>query len=358
MKKQYETFSTIVVDKFVKYWLFVLSEMNWEDLKRNISKNVFYITSYGKHEFKSKDVVLIFQKHSTNPKLHGFVAIIQIKENLGENKLNKLNITIFKDINMSKYISSMSALELFEIPYKISQIEHILKNECPSDFKNSSGFTTKYTKEKSIFINLSNKLGYSLLKNLMALSDQKIDQIDLTSKSSKKSSTSSKSVSESELELELESESDDTDDTDDTDNTDTSYYSSSSESNYESESDDDDIRVVIGHEPILMIPCNEFEWCENEFMRIKKFKKHFLECKKCDKIDNNNCNVYPFVNNCIIHCDDMNDITQIDSCLKYYHEGKICKFELEGKDKKDNHMYVFRILSKHHVYHNTILVMW
>ena len=135
----------------------------------------------------------------------------------------------------------------------------------------------------------------------------------------------------------------------------------SSDSDLDSDYDynnNDDVRIVIGHIPILMEPCNEFDWNMDEFMTIKSFKKHFLTCKKCIKTDNNECSVYPFVQNCLIHCDNMTDEKQIDGCFEYYHNGTPCKFELVGNDRNNNHMYVFRISLKHHIYHNTILVMW
>lgn len=341
------TFSTITVNKHVSYWIFVLSEINWEDLKKNFSKNIFYITSFGKHEFDKNDVIFIFQKHTINLKLHGFVAICQIKDNLLD---NDLEIVIFKDSNMAKYISSISALELFNTPLKIYQIESTLKSECGAgEFTTTSTFYSKYTKDKSVFIKLPFCLGYSLLKNLIALSD---DEIDTNSKNSKSSKSSKLSRNEKK----------------DDDFTETPYSSSESEfddepyySSDESdtcESPNDDVRVVIGHIPILMIPCAGFEWNSDEFMTIKNFKKHFLECKKCDKIDNNNCSSYNFIQKSLLHCSDLMEVQNIDAYLEYYHEGKICKFELIGKDREYDHAYIFRILSKHHIYHNCVLIMW
>lgn len=342
-----ETFSTIIVNLSSLYWIFVLSEINWEDLKRKFFKNTFYITSFGKHTFKKSDVILIFQKHSTNTKMCGFVAICQIKDNLGE---NYLDIVIFKDLNMAKYISSISALEVFNTPLKVSQIDTILKADC-KDFTTAVAFNAKYTKNKSLFTMLPTQLGYYLLKNLIALSD---GTLDLSSKikpgQKKKIEKSICSSSDTKMTETIE-----TTEEDDKWDEIPAYSSDSTESETDSDSD---IKVVIGHIPILMIPCHTFDWNVDEYMTIKSFKKHFLECNKCDKTDNNNCNVYPFAQNCIIHCTDLKEDKAINSYLEYYHEEKICRFELLGKDKKNNHMYVFRILSKHHVYHNTLLVMW
>lgn len=352
-----ETFSTITVDKNISYWMFVLSDINWEDLKKNLMKDVFYITSFGLQELKSNDIVFVYQKHTTNLKLHGFVCVFQIDKNIG---LNKMNIKIFKDVNMSKYISSIIAIELFTEPYKISSIEHILKKECPNVFTSYTSFNLKYTKNKSVFMPIDKSLGYSLLKNLFALSD---NQIELKSANSSKSKQSNKksdkksvttnqskpSVYKSEQSIQSEQSSDcySTED-----------YTSDTESDYDDYENNDDVRVVIGHVPILMEPCNNFTWSKEEYMTIKNFKSHLLNCKKCNKIDNNDTSIYNYINNSVIHCSEMKNEEEIESCLKYYYNCSTCKFELIGNDRKNDHIYIFRIVSKHHIYHNCLLIMW
>lgn len=347
-----EHFSTIIVNEKVSYWIITLSEINWEDLKKHFLKGTFFITTFEKHNLKKNDVILIFQKHSINLKSHGFVAICQIKANIGK---NELNINIFKDINMAKFISSISSLELFNEPLKYSKIESMLKKDCKNtnDFCTSAVFGSKYTKQKSVFFQLPNKLGYSLVKNLIALSDGEIEI----------GSTGSKNISKNEKKGEIFDDPPYSSSEEEVD--DEPPYSSDSENSDDSTNDsmydianENDVRVVIGHIPILMIPCNLFEWSNDEYVTIKNFKKHFLECENCDKTDNNNCNIYPFVKNSLVHCTDITDENMIDSYLDYYHKEKICKFELVGNDKKNDHIYVFRILAKRHIYHNTILIMW
>jgi len=95
--KQKITYSTITVDNSTQYWIIILSEINWEDLRKHFMSNTFFLTSFKEHEFKEKDVVLIYQKHSLNARLHGFVSICQIKENIG---VNRSGTFIFKDKNM------------------------------------------------------------------------------------------------------------------------------------------------------------------------------------------------------------------------------------------------------------------
>lgn len=338
-------FINSLVDNTTSYWIIVLTEINWEDLRRNLERKVLFITTFGKHPVKKKDIVLIYQKHTINAQLHGFVGFCQIAENFG---LNNKGVVIFKDQNMAKHISSLLIAEYFKEPYKTTIIDHILKTECSEYgcYSTASAFNAKYTKEKTTFIQLPTVLGYSLLKNLVALSD---NQVDLTSKNTNKLSRN---------------------ETSDDDNDDAPYSSSESEFDEEEvystdsdESEDDffnnnDVRVIIGHIPILMEPCNEFDWNKDEFMTVKSFKKHFLNCKKCIKTDNNECNVCPFVQDSVIKCIDVTDEKAIEECLDYYYNGKICKFELVGDDRKKHHMYIYRILSKHHHYHNAILVMW
>ncbi len=354
-KKTTELLASFVISNDTSYWIFVLTEINWEDLKKNFMKKELYITSFGKHPIKQNDIVLLYQKHTSNLRLHGFVGACQIMKNIGE---NNIGVTIFKDFNMAKYISSISAVELFNEPYKTSTIDHMLKIECSNsgDFTTATAFNSKYTKEKSTFLQLSNILGHSLLKNLISLSDNEVDLISKDNKSTKtklsrneKKSDNFNDAPYSSSESEFEN--------------DEPYYSSDSDSNLENEYDThNDVRVVIGHIPILFEPCNEFDWNKDEYMTTKSFKKHFLNCNKCIKTDNNECNIFPFVKNSILHCTDMKDDKQISACLEYYHNQKICKFELEGNDRKNDHIYIFRLLCKNseenHMYHNQIIVMW
>ena len=237
-----------------KYWVYVLQYNHWEHLIALFKKNKFFISSFKKYAVNKNDIIFVYQKHKATTKT-GFVAVCQTSQAMTFNTGNK--IKIFKDMNMNKHCVELSMVSLFNDPYRISQVDKLMKPIC-EDFKVNS-FRTNNLKECSTFSEIKKNVGRSLLDVLVKLFDETDDTSDIDSDTS---CNNSDSESESKEE--------------------------SSE-----ESDDDEVLMVDGHIPILMIPCPDFEWNKDSDITIKNLKKHYKFCSTCDKTDNNNTSILP-----------------------------------------------------------------
>jgi|SaaInlStandDraft_6_1057023.scaffolds.fasta_scaffold10662_2 hypothetical protein len=337
-----EKIENFIINKNTFFWIYVLNEMNWKSLKRSFERNIFYVSTYTKYDVHENDVILIFQRHTTNLREHGFVSICQINSIFTENKTT----SIFKDINLNKFSCKLKALELFNEPYKMTKIENVLKTQCSKEyFKSASTFNSKYTQHKSEMMRIPATLGYNIIKNFINYSNGGLN-IDLVSKSDTSQCNND------------DNNGDDNYSSNDSDGSDEETIFSSDGSTEYSDSDNDDIKVVLGHIPIIMDPCNSFDWNDHEFIVKKNFLKHFKTCSKCNKTNNNNCDIYPFLEKSILHFETMSDEDQITQCLSYYYNLENCVFEYEGKNKLNNHIHIFRIVLRGHIYHGCIFVMW
>jgi hypothetical protein len=336
-----------VIKRDTCFWIFVLSEINWTDLKVNFDKESYFISSFTCPKVKEGDVILVYLQHSSNKLLHGIVSMCQLGTNL---ELNTLNIKLFRDINMNKYICKIKVLESFDEPYKISQLEKLMVSQYKS-FKSANAFKAKYVKDKSVFCPVDRLIGTAFVKVLINMLDD-IDSVGNKSTSSNYIDKSTKSNSESESESEGE-------ESESFFNTDCSDCSSENdEDEWYNDFDNDDIRVVCGHIPILMTPCKQFTWNKYEFLVIKEFKDHFQNCTKCNKTDNNCVSIYKDFESYKFHYDEISDPDKIDELLDDYWNCKEKKFELEGEDRKYNHVHVHMFLTKLHDYDKSILVEW
>lgn len=308
-----------------KIWLYRLSTTYWEQLKALYVKKKFYISSCIKPPVYRNDIVIIYQKHDT-PIKSGFVGICQVKSNM---RNNEKNIKIFNDNNMNKYFCDIGTVCLFDEICKISQVENILKLE-KNDNTFKKIYVTKMLNRQPNIVQFDNKIGENIVNVLTEGS---------TFKQNKKEQKYSSD--------EYESKSD----------CNSSKFSSESEKTI-TDSENDDLLVVQGHIPIMMIPCSNLKWAKNCELTINDVKKHFKYCDKCDKIDNNNISIVPAFEKSELFCRELTNNTEINEYLDYYFNLKKYSFELDGQDKKYDHILIFRINQRGNMYHKCILVVW
>jgi len=302
-----------VIHQKTTFWIYKLSSNYWEQLSKLFKKKKIYISSFGAHKLLKHDIVLIYQKHTSAFK-NGFVAMCH-------------------DSNMNKYYCEVSIACIFETQYKLTYISKTLKEK---------GKIFNFASIKKICTGdyLYTRIDLTTGTNIISVLNDDIKKpIKNKFKSDSESSASEPSSNSS--------------DSDSSDNK--SEYSSQSLS---SSSDDDEILVVRGHIPIMMIPCNEFRWDLNSDISIKNFKKHYSICNACEKIDNNNCALFPFFDKAEIFCKELKDDDKLEEYLEYYYNLKNYTFELMDNDKKYDHVYLHRINNRGHIYHRCILVIW
>lgn len=311
-----------------KYWVYVLQNNHWEHLSELFKKNKFYISSFKNYSIKENDIIFVYQKHRSTLKI-GFVAICQTSTKMIFNEKNK--IKIFKDMNMNRYFVELGIVLPFNDPYRMSTIEkHLGKND---DFRTSS-FRNDHLKEASAFSEINKDIGRNLLKILVELSDEAPPE---TSNDNIDSYDENEESEESEL-----SELSEQDNTESDDNI----------------SDDDEILVVDGHIPIMMIPCQEFEWNKDSEVTIENFKTHYKNCSKCQKTDNNDVSFLPVLESSEIYCKEIKKDEEIEEYVDCYHELRKYMFKLADEDKQYSHVYLFRINHRGDTYHKCILIIW
>jgi hypothetical protein len=308
----------LIIHKNTKYWIYVITSDMWTQLSDMFSKNKNMLSSMYSDKIMKGDIILIYEQHSQAK--NGFVAICQSSTT---SKNNTEQIKIFNDKNMNKYCIDLSFVSEFDQCYKLTQLEKQIKEKQPT-FKTAT-FKKSYvnTVPKAKFINIDNIIGKILIENLIKLHDnnnKKESDIELISDEESCSDNDSDNVSD-----------------DDSDN--------------DSEDESDDDLDDGGNIPILLDPCVEFKWDKN---KINNFKKHYVFCNRCKKIDNNEKAFSFSLESSKIICEELTDIDDIDMYLEYYHELKNYKMD----DDKVNTIKIFRINSRGTTYHTCILIVW
>jgi hypothetical protein len=335
MKPKYDTSSDTnddvsdINDEFKIYekttfWIYKISNNYWEQLNNLFKKKKFFISSFGPYKLIKHDIVLIYRKH-TSAIRNGFVAMCQVCSNM---KQNTSNLKIYNDINMNKYYCEVDIVCIFDSPYKLTNISKTLK-DMGKIFNFSS--IKKICTKNELFTAIDQSTGKNIIRILSE-----------GSQNSTKNANNNDSSSESESISNSSSESD-------------TYSELSSETEL---SDDDDILVIRGHIPIIMTPCHEFVWDQNPAITIKNFKKHYKFCNMCEKTDNNNCSLLPILEKAEVYSKELKDDEKLEEYLEYYYNLKNYTFELIDDDKKYDHVYLYRINNRSHIYHRCILIVW
>lgn len=335
--------ATIIVYSKTKFWLYKLQDTQWDHLLSLFNKKKFYVSSFKDYKIKQNDVIIIYHK-SNNFKKCGFVAICQT---LTDMKHNSNGIKIFIDTNMNKFYCELSIASTFNVPQRISQIENHLKLNCKSF--SLTTFKSKYISSEYAFCNIPEDIGSELINVLSQENNLQSEKKEDNFKKKIESDSDSKLESELESENSFENSSDSSED-------DSKSYIDQSESS--SDESNDDILVVKGHIPIMMIPCADFVWDSDSEISLKNFKKHYNTCSICEKTDNNNISLTQILENAEIYCRELKNEERLEEYLEHYYELRNYKFEVIDEDKKYNHVYIYRINQRGHIYHKCILIIW
>jgi len=322
-----ESIGEFKIDNNIKFWLYSLKNDSWKCLD-NLYKNekyCYYVPTIESVNIKKNDIIFMYQQHKY-PKLNGFVGICNAS---GKFKKNDSKIKFFNDINLGRFYTDTISMDKFDNPIRISLLEKSLLKHAP-EFKSYNTFKIKYiSKQNTILTEISRTIGLALLKILIKMSESIPENTSDFIESSGESDNCSDSSDPSE---------------------------SSDESS--DDSDDDAIYVVKGHIPILINPCKSFAWNDDNDIILHAFKKHYNTCDKCEKIDNNDYQFSPFLERGEISFDELKKEDTIDKYLEYYHNLKNYTFELCNDDKHKDHIKIYRINNRSHIYHRSILIVW
>lgn len=340
-----------------RYWILILNDDNWDYLKTTLTKRIPRVSSYKFHPINKGDFVLIYNKCSDHHK-SGFVSLCQIKENMKKTTLSDdEKIIIFRDVNMNRYYSDVRTFVILKNSFKISQLGSSIKKD-DQDF-NINTIRSNIMKIGNTFSELKKDIGKYIVKLLIVYHQTSVNNIksdsgnesDLVTSEESNDSSSDISIIKSD---QIDHKNKVTkyisdDDSSNSDDENSSYSDDSTDSSKSVESD----KHITGNIPILMIPCNVFEWNNSDDrITIKNFKEHFINCTKCDKIDNNNNSIMTVINDSKYKCQTVEDESKIDIIFKYYDN-------LVGYNVKyKKNIQLYQILSHTHIYHKCIFIVW
>ena len=303
----------------VNYFIYVLSEDLANSLLKSFDNNINCISQFKYCEIKKGDFILLFRK-TTNVKKKGYIGICNAKTDFME---NIDNIKVFKDLTMNKYCCKINNLILFDNIIKTNELNNELKINIP-EYKSSQSFSHKYFKTVDIIVKITDNYGDILTNIILGHHVLKHDSTD----------------SESEL-------SDDSTD---------SEYDESTDSESEL-SNDSDIYIIKGHIPILFEPCKKFIW---EGDLEKKFKKHYTNCEKCKRTDNNELSseFVKYLDKAKYKFKQIKDKDEIESYCDLYYNLNKCIFEVQHNAKNNNYITVLRFVNREHVYNRCLFILW
>jgi hypothetical protein len=142
----------------VKYYIQSLKKENWDKLKCEYKKERLNIYSYNGISVSPNDVVIIYSQEKIS-KDSGFVAYCKIKSQmkLNENKNKK----IFTDLNISKYITELSEVDILNNHKLLTDIKSLIDATCK--FKTLETFKNKFLKITSTLTEIPYILGQGLV---------------------------------------------------------------------------------------------------------------------------------------------------------------------------------------------------
>lgn len=314
----------IAIYPTTKYWIYVLNNAYSPKLLDSFKKHQYYLSSHKNYNINENDIIFIYQKNSTIHSNNGFIGLCQVSSKMIP---NGGGIKIFKDANMNKYFVELSFVLLFD---KLLAMKNVGSSLIEHDNNfNINSFKTKYLRDFSVFKELK-KYGKEFVQIFVELDDLNNYPDDKISLSSVESIASVASVA--------------------------SVASIASIAS--AVSTDSIVKKITGNIPILMIPCKKMRWYDCNESTIKSFKKHYLHCKKCEKIDNNEISFSFAIDRREIYCSKLKKYKLIDKLISLYQNLENYKFILHDDDMFYEHIYLYKIRNKDHDYNGCILIVW
>lgn len=355
---KYDIGTNIKPTKYTAYNIYTVNNKIWEEyLKLYEKQKLGFLSTFSDYAVRTDDIILIYLK---KPSKSVFVGLAQADTNQCK---NKDNIKIFKDNNLNMYLIKLRALMIFDTPVDTRVIYDVLKNEL-HDIKSLRSFQLRYLNQYDAITKLPPRIGGDqlviVLKNMwlqMKPAEIKDDDSEGYDKDIfiKENSESDNNTTDSEFD-----------------------YNFESDDNSASNSEEDIIIEEIeectegGMIPVIFLPCDTFitDWEALEDLSDKQeyFRIHYMECRHCEKTDNNNISLDTMIsidNNDVVVC--LVTVTEIinadiDLSLPYYYNLKRCPIDEDyiedlPEDKK-GYVRIIEIKNGHEEYDDCFLILW
>jgi hypothetical protein len=330
------------------YFVYVIDNEKWGLLNSYYRKGKGHIFSRILNKnINEGDTVYIYQKQSSGGCKVGFVASCVVLNKLRENKEKN---RVFADIDLHRYICDLKEMTNFNTIILLSSIKEIEKN-VETKMK---ALKAKFFSTPNVLIDIPLKIGECIESYIKSLNDDftniKFKQPVVLSPTKNEKSDFDSDIDETEDEVrsihekrkvkkDLFSDSE----------SDKSSDISESDTESENSTSSDDSDNEISNVPVLMIPCKNFEWIDDNKSNAKEIIKHYTKCKKCDKTNNNNCEIDFSTKMKIAELDDEEEINEL--MTRY--------FNLTGhKIALDNTIKVHRISDEDHEYYKSIIILF
>lgn len=160
----------IKITNSAEYWIYIVTENQYETLLDNFDKDNKYISAYSRKHISCGDIVLIYAKKKRDT--NGFVGIVQVSNDM---RKNTDNVLIYRDKNLNKYIIEAGAISIYDKPCQISELNEMIEKNSRSSL---TSFCVKYLKGECTFRKIpTKKMGLALVKKIYQLNDRKNDEI-------------------------------------------------------------------------------------------------------------------------------------------------------------------------------------
>ena len=151
----------IIITKKTKYWLYILTDIQWDIINNNLKSNNMYISAYSKRNIGKNDIILFYIKRKKG--YNGFIGIGQTETDMTE---NTDNVVVYRDNNLNRYIIKLSSITLHNDIQRLSNFNDIIV-ESDIGIKSSTHFAMKYLRGECIFKEIPKQVGIVLTKDLL-----------------------------------------------------------------------------------------------------------------------------------------------------------------------------------------------
>jgi hypothetical protein len=247
--------SDIEISKNNNFWVYVLTEVQYNYLCKNFDKDNTYISAYENKNIVKDDIIIFYIKRKG--KKNGFIGISNVLTDMKEN--NKYNI--FKDKNLNKYYTELDSILLLDDVYNIKLFDDIIKDNMNISFK---AFARRYLCGECSLNTIDSNVGYFITKKI---NEMLVEVDEFNTKIEENTSI----ITDEEIENINEIE-----------------YVEDIKTNIINKKENN---KLVSNIPILLLTCdmlkNNLILCDDEKDKISLILKHYKYCDKCDITNNN-----------------------------------------------------------------------
>jgi hypothetical protein len=370
-----------IFSKNTKYWITAFEYNQYLEFKKYLEEdndNKKYLTYYNYFAHIKKDYLILYCRPVPKKIKGGIFGYLILNDKSEANDINGNHIKVFKDDLVNRCYSEIDEYILND---EFLNVKNLVENLGTTE----KSFSIRYIKKFLKMENIPSNIGEHIIKELdkeneKEFKDKKLKEKELEKVSNKSESDIDDSDSdcnsdldnnetileESSISNEYESdkESDSLEENDDTE--DDKSNNTKSESEIENLEDDDNKNGSI---PIMVELCKRFKFPNLKYdkkkysilknpdidEKIKYFKKHMIDCEKCNIINNNNRELSNYIITSKISLQEHLKVKfDLEEGIEKYQNSQ--KYDAFGYDLNENNMKINYINDNENIYKNCLLI--